>query len=113
MHESGLARMIFPEIMKEAKKKKLAKVKSVKIAVGEMFTVQENLLKHSLQDHLFPGSIAAGATVEIVVEEIKASCTSCGEEISDKTALDNCPVCNADLDVDIVTGDKMRILEVR
>ena len=104
MHELGIAKDLWQVITEQAKKNNLNKITKVKIKLGEASGIMEDLLRHSLVDHTFPGSIANNAKLEIIKEEIGAKCNSCNTMITKSSSKDfSCPKCKSS-DIEVVSG---------
>lgn len=112
MHEIGIARDLWKKILEEAAKKRLSKISSVTIKLGEAAGIEKELLRHSLKDHIFPGTIAQGASLIIDDEPIKSKCYKCGCHITknNMTGL-ACPKCGG-IDIEIISGNKVYVERV-
>ncbi|OGS27903.1 MAG: hypothetical protein A2297_07320 [Elusimicrobia bacterium RIFOXYB2_FULL_48_7] len=109
MHETGIARDLFDKIKAEAAKNSLSKITKVVIKNGEASGVLDDLLRHSFIDHIFPGTIAQGATIEIITENLSAKCSKCGGEITARNiGVEGCPKCKGK-DIDILFGKDVYI----
>jgi len=111
MHELTIARPLFMEILESARSKGLDRISSVKIALGEAFGIDAELLKHSFMDHLFPNSIAEDCKVDICTESLTARCNQCHSSIVELSQEGKCPKCDAS-DLDITGGMKAILLDV-
>lgn len=104
MHEIGVAKEIFKAIKELAEKNNLKKITKIRIRVGEQSGVVEELLKHSLCDHLFPGTIAAEAELEIVKELLHFRCQNCGKEFNlSGSEIAKCDSCGSE-NVETISG---------
>lgn len=81
MHELGIARNLFEIVRRKAEEAHLSKVHKIKIILGEACGVEEGLLRHSLIEHLMPGTIAQDAELEVQIQPLKAKCQGCGRQI--------------------------------
>lgn len=94
MHELGLARDFFQSILNEAEKNDLKAINKIRIKIGIGSGIEAHLLRHSFEDHLFPGTVAEGAELEIVQESTRVKCRDCGKELSgDEDFSLSCPYC--------------------
>ncbi len=101
MHELGAATELFEVVEKNASENGLKKVSKVSVRVGEASGIEMDFLKHSFLEHIFPGSIAEGAELEIVEEKVKVICKDCGVELNAdgielSGSLMKCPECGGD-----------------
>ncbi len=92
MHELGMARDLFGVILEKAARDGLGRISRIKLVVGEASGIDTGLLRHSFADHLFPGSPAEGAALEIETERVLAACSDCGRKITGE-AVFSCPGC--------------------
>ncbi len=81
MHELGAAVDLFKVVEKEARKNGLKKVSKVRVKLGEASGIKDDFLRHSFVDHIFPGSMAEGAELEIIEEKVNIVCKDCGARI--------------------------------
>ena len=104
MHELGIAQDLFRIVEDKAKKNNLKMVTKIVIIVGEASGVEEDFLRHSLTDHVTPGTIAEKAELEISTELLRARCVSCGKEIDiQQSSSSECPDCG-DNNLEIIQG---------
>jgi len=112
MHELGIARDLWAIIVHNAEHNHLKNITKIVIRVGEASGVEIDFLRHSLVDHILPGSIAAGAQVEIVPEQLAAKCAACGREITkDNISSLRCPGCGG-LRIDIISGKEAYVQSI-
>lgn len=81
MHELGIAKDLFEIILKTAKDNSLKKITKVKIRIGAASGIESDFLKHSFEEHLFKGTIAEGAKIEIIIEPVILECRECKRNI--------------------------------
>jgi len=94
MHELGVAQDLFRIVEDKAKENNLKAVTRIVIVVGEASGIEEVFLKHSLEEHLMPGTVAEKAELEITREPLHARCLTCGKEIDFcKNYSLRCPNC--------------------
>ncbi len=108
MHEHSLARDLAYVVFKQIKERKLKTVKKIKIALGEAFGLEQDLLLHSFKDHVFKGTICEDAEIEFIVEKPKLRCKRCDKEYEDVVIKCKC----GSIDFDIAAGKDIRVLEV-
>jgi len=107
MHEIGLAEEIFKTIQELAKQNNLKKITKVRIKLGEQAGVMENLLYHSLVDHLFPGTFAESSKVEIIKEKVRFRCPQCNQEY-ENLQIARCSSCGNE-NLEIIAGTEIYI----
>jgi len=101
MHELSMAQDLLRIVEAKAKENDLKVVTKIVVIVGEASGIEEDFLRHSLMDHLLPGTIAEKAKLEITKEPLRARCQTCGIEI-DCQGLSylNCSECgNSNLEI--------------
>jgi hydrogenase nickel incorporation protein HypA/HybF len=102
MHEIGMCEGLIDLIEQYAAGRR---VTAVRIRIG---------VRHGVVDEAFDqaftlaaaGTMAAGATVDLVVTPVTIRCRSCGQQSASPDPLATCPTCGA-LDVEISGGDEL------
>ena len=112
MHELGIARDLFKIIKEKARENNLKRVTKIRIKLGIAAGIEEDFLTHSFVDHILPGTIAAGAVLELIKEDIEAKCKNCGKEIGtqDEFAM-KCPACNSP-NIEIMKGKNVYLEKI-
>lgn len=115
MHELGCAKEIFERLKKVASSNSFKRVKKVRLSVGEASGIDVELLRHSLVEHLFAGSIFEEAELEFMTEKPSLICRGCHgviekEQMSGKLILE-CPYCGG-CEIDVSSGDGVKVLSV-
>jgi len=109
MHELSIAQDLFRIVEDKAKESNLKAVTKIVVVVGEASGIEEDFLRHSLVDHLMPGTIAQSAELEIIIEPLQARCLSCGIGIDFRGNYPlRCPNC-ADNNLEITKGKAVYI----
>jgi len=104
MHELGIAQDLFHIVKDKAKENNLKAVTKIVVVVGEASGIEEDFLRHSLMDHLLPGTIAEKAELEITTEPVQVKCVACGIEIDSRQSSSlECPNCG-DNNLEITQG---------
>jgi hydrogenase nickel incorporation protein HypA/HybF len=112
MHELGIAQDLFRIVEDKAKENNLKVVTKIVIIVGEASGIEEDFLKHSLMDHVIPGTIAEKAELEITREPLKARCVTCGMEIDfQQRVFLPCPNCGKN-NIEIIQGKSVYIQSI-
>ena len=109
MHELSMAQDLLRIVEAKAKENDLKIVTKIVVVVGEASGIEEDFLRHSLMDHLLPGTIAEKAKLEITKEPLRARCQTCGIEIDcqDFSSL-RCPGCGGN-SLEIIRGKDVYI----
>lgn len=131
LHEWALAESIILTAVEEAKKAMASKIKRIIIVVGELQTIDIDVLKFALEE-IKKGTIAENAIIEYVYEKPKFRCNVCGyeweinslSEILDEDAIESihfipelslaflrCPKCGKQ-DFSILKGRGIYIKEI-
>jgi hydrogenase nickel incorporation protein HypA/HybF len=112
MHELGMARDLFQEILRKAEEKNLLKIKKITLSIGVAAGIEKGFLTHSFKDHIFPGTIAEGAELIYMDEPVKAVCLGCQKEIQEAGEFTlNCPFCKS-YNIEITSGKDIRIVSI-
>lgn len=112
MHELGLARDIWHIIIEKAGEKKFSKITRIVIAVGETSGIDIHFLRHSLVEHIIPGTIAGEAKIDIVEELLIAECKDCRLKITkDMVSSFTCPGCG-NMNIEIVSGKEVYVQSI-
>ena len=85
MHEWALAEAVLKSSVKEAKKRNLRKLLEVKIVLGELQAIEEEVVKFSL-DSLKKGTMAEEANFIFINEKAAFKCRNCQNEWTLKEA---------------------------
>ena len=78
MHEMAIAQSVFDIAFREANKHADAKIRKIKLSIGEFSGVVKDALDFAFEV-LKKDTAAAGAEIEIEVVKLKAVCDECGE----------------------------------
>lgn len=112
MHELGIAEDLFHIVKDKAKENNLKAVTKIVVVVGEASGIEEDFLKHSLMDHIMPGTIAEKAELEITKEPLQARCVACGKEIDvQQNSSLECPDCGDD-NLEITQGKNVYLQSI-
>ncbi len=112
MHELGVAQDLFRLVEDKAKENNLREVTRIVVIVGEAAGIEEDFLRHSLRDHVMPGTIAEKAELEITKEPLRAKCWACGKEINvQQSSTLECPACG-DNNLEITRGKNVYLQSI-
>ena len=111
MHELGIAKDLLDIVLLKAKENNLKKITKISLMLGEASGIEEDFLKHSLVDHLLPGTIASGCRLEIIKEYVKAKCKKCSAEFLPKEMIFDCPSCQSK-EIEILSGKDVYVASI-
>ncbi len=104
MHELGIAKEFWSVISRRAADSGITKISKITIVLGEASGIEEEFLRHSLSDHILPGTIASEAELVLIKRPLLARCLGCSSEISKDTLKGlSCPRCGSS-DIEIASG---------
>jgi len=107
MHEMSLCENIREIIQEQARADGFTKVNCVWLEVGPLSCVEPDALRFGF-DVVMRGSVAEGATVEIVTPLAKARCPGCGMTATIRQRYDPCPTCGFG-PMEMIQGDALKI----
>ncbi len=110
MHEMALSESIIQAIEAGAGQHGYGKVSLVRIEVGPLAGVECEALRFCF-DAVSRGTIAEGATFDILETEATAWCLPCGKSVPVKQRFDPCPDCGSH-QLQLQTGEELRIKEL-
>jgi hydrogenase nickel incorporation protein HypA/HybF len=97
-------------IEEQARAQAFSRVKTVFVEVGALSGAEPEALLFGF-DVVAKGTIAEGATLEIIPIPAQAWCLPCGETIALQQRFDPCPRCGG-YQLQITGGDELRIREL-
>lgn len=92
MHEFSLAKSLLRRVEAEAARAGLARVTAVEVEVGELQSVEPELLAEAFRAAAF-GTRSAGAELRLAPVEGEARCLQCGELYRPRWGDFQCPAC--------------------
>ncbi|WP_421849483.1 hydrogenase maturation nickel metallochaperone HypA [Oricola sp.] len=110
MHEMAMCRNILEIIEEQAAAQGFAKVKRISLEIGPLAGVEVEALKFGF-DVVTRGSLADGATIDIIRPEARARCLDCGADMVIQQRYDPCPRCGSHR-LQIASGDELRVKEL-
>ena len=110
MHELSLCAGIVDVLREQARTHDYARVKTVRLEVGELAGVEVEALRFGF-DVAARGTLADGATLDIVAVPGSAWCVPCAREVSTRHRFDPCPCCGGHR-LRLLAGDELRIKEL-
>lgn len=102
MHEFGLCEDIMGAVERRAAGRR---VTGVRVRVGTMHRVSEPALAQAFSQ-VATGTVADGATIEVVSVPMEVTCRSCGTVADSHDAFDVCAECGG-VDLDVNGGDEL------
>ena len=111
MHELGLAQDVLGKAKAEAKAKGLSKVTYVKARVGETLVTDPPELVEIFET-ITVGSALEGAKLEVVLSQLKVTCSACKNEFHAKTLRLDCPNCES-TNLEVTGGKELIIEEIK
>ena len=110
MHELSLCEGIFDIMERERRKDGFERVRRVVLEVGALGHVEPEALRFAFET-LAPGSLADGATLDIVEVPAQAWCMECSTSIALERRGDACPGCGG-YQLILQQGEELRLKEL-
>lgn len=110
MHEMSLCEGVLQVLETEASKQGFNQVKAVWLEIGELSSVEPDAMLFSF-DAVTRGSLADGATLNIIRVPGQAWCMQCSKSVNVKQRFDACPECGS-YQLQVTGGEEMKIKEL-
>ncbi|HEY8160682.1 MAG: hydrogenase maturation nickel metallochaperone HypA [Methylocystis sp.] len=110
MHEMALTESIVDIVCEEARKQGFGRVRIVRLKVGAMAAVEPEALRFCF-DAISRGTVADGATLDIIRAPGEGRCLDCGKAVPLDERFADCPACGGRR-VQMTSGDELRIEEL-
>jgi hydrogenase nickel incorporation protein HypA/HybF len=110
MHEMALTENIVEILAEEARKQGFARVRVVRLEIGAMAHVEPEALRFCF-DAVSRGTVAEGATLDIIRPKGEGWCLDCGKTVALDERFGPCPDCGG-RHVQMTSGDELRIQEL-
>ena len=110
MHEMSLAENVLQIMEAAAREQGFARVKEIRLEIGELAGVEREALRFCLEGVLHDG-IAAQARVEFLTLPGRGWCMQCGKEVPISALYDPCPLCGSPR-VQATEGMQMRVRDL-
>jgi hydrogenase nickel incorporation protein HypA/HybF len=110
MHEMALAEGVLQIVDRTALREGFRRVALVVLEVGRLSAVEPEAMRFCFES-VIRGSVAEGATLEILEVPGRALCLSCGLEVELEHRYDPCPKCEG-FPLKITGGAEMRVKEI-
>ncbi len=112
MHELSLIQSLLSIIDEQAKAQNFSRVERITLACGRLSSVEPQAL-HFAFNAVIPGTICAGAQLELTILPLKIHCFSCGREIECETSdPTRCPRCHGGEVIVIGGCQELQLLEL-
>jgi hydrogenase nickel incorporation protein HypA/HybF len=111
MHELALVQSIVDIVEQQANARQAARVKMVRLQVGEASGVVADALTYSFEILANLSPILEGARLTIESVPHRAHCQQCKREFSVQNCIPRCPLCE-EWSADILSGTELQILEM-
>ncbi len=110
MHEMSLCEGVLQILQQSAETQGFRRVKTVWLEIGALSGVEVEAMRFSF-DVVMRGSLADGATLEIIDLPGQAWCMQCAETVTVTQRFDACPICDS-YQLQVTAGDEMKIKEL-
>lgn len=110
MHELSIAQNIVDILHDQMRVHNLSKIESVSLRVGVLRSVVIESLSFSFHV-LTSGSPLEGARLEVEEVPIRGRCLECGQKLTLKNWMDDCPHCHG-ARVEIISGKELDIVAI-
>jgi hydrogenase nickel incorporation protein HypA/HybF len=110
MHEMSLCQSIVEALREQAERHRFVRVRRVRLEIGPFACVAPDAMQFGF-DVVSRGTLAEGATLEIIALPIDAWCMACDRAVAVEQRFDPCPMCG-DYAVRISGGDELRIKDL-
>lgn len=111
MHEVGIIESALAVIRREAANHRATHVERVVMRIGAISGVEPEALRFAFAA-VTPGSVAAGAELDLQLVPARAHCRDCGEDfVIDRGFIFQCPRCQA-LSGDVRSGRELELVRL-
>jgi len=110
MHEMAIAESVLEIVEATARGNAAARVSTVWLELGALSHVEARALAFCF-DAVTRGSLAEGATLEILTLPGEAWCMPCGQRVALAKLGEPCPRCGS-FQLQVLCGDEMRVKEI-
>jgi hydrogenase nickel incorporation protein HypA/HybF len=110
MHELSIAQNIVDILNNQMRIHNLSRIESVSLRIGALRAIVVESLNFSF-NVLTSGSPLEGARLEVEEVPIRGRCLECGQELTLKNWMDDCPHCRGPR-MEIVSGKELDIVAI-
>ena len=105
MHELSIIQSLFETLEAQAREHGAARITRVCLSVGPLSGAVPELLREAFEMYK-QGTIASGATIEVVEPSVRIRCRTCGVETEPKDFVLKCPQCES-VEVSLCSGTEL------
>lgn len=105
MHELSIIQNLFETLEAQAREHQAVRITHVCLSVGPLAGAVPELLKEAFEMYK-QGTIADGATIEVVEPPVRVKCRTCGVETEPKDFVLKCPRCDS-VEVSLCSGTEL------
>jgi len=110
MHELSLAGGILQLVEDVARREAFGRLKALRLEAGALSGVEVRALRFAL-DSLAPGTVLAGARIDIDEPPAQAWCLGCNQSVPIRSRLDACPACGS-VRLQPTSGTELRVVDL-
>jgi hydrogenase nickel incorporation protein HypA/HybF len=110
MHEMSLAESVLQLIEDAAREQDFRRVHRVTLEIGRLAAVEAEAMRFCF-DAVTRGSIAEGASLEIIDVPGTGRCDACGHTLEMQEPYGLCPKCGS-ARLQVIAGDRMRVKDL-
>ena len=110
MHEMSLCEGVVQALQDNARSQGFSRVRTVWLEIGRFAGVETEAMRFCF-DAVTRGTLAEGATLEIIDLPGRAWCMDCGDTVTLDQRYDPCPVCGG-YQLQPTAGDELRIKQL-
>ena len=110
MHEMALCESILQILEEESGKQGYSRVKAVRLEIGALSCVEKEALRFNFEV-ITQGSLAEGASLELLDVPGQAWCMPCGQAVEMGSLVDPCPLCGG-FQVQVTGGEELQIRDL-
>ena len=107
MHEMSLADSVLQIIEDTARTQDFTRVRRMTLEIGRLAAVEPEAMRFAF-DAVMRGTLADGASLEIIEIPGQGQCAGCGATMEMEEAYGLCPQCDG-AQLRVVSGDRMRV----
>jgi hydrogenase nickel incorporation protein HypA/HybF len=112
MHELGIASDMWAVAKSHARANNVKRITKITIVIGEASGFAIDFLRHSLKDHVLPGTIGENAELEFIPVQLEARCNVCAARITKDTIQTlSCPQCGS-ADIAVTAGKESYVQSI-
>ena len=110
VHEMSLCESVLEILQQSAQREAFSSVKRVWLEIGALSCAEPEAMRFSF-DVVMKGTLAEGATLEIIEVPAMARCDHCSQDVEVSGYGDPCPLCGSDR-LAMIGGDQLRVKEL-